>query len=137
LFEIAALEKHIAKREMISAKIVSLGQSGEWQSFGQAFRVGFGNALEIRLDFIFCNRSLVDLDDVSFSVDEKGNRNAHIAMAVKQLAEEKIVDGDDVGRRFENGKRVAALRKFILDCFAVFHCINADREALLGGSGPA
>src|SRR5579863_340491 len=95
LFKIAALVKNKTKGEMVSPVVVRFCQSGKRQRLRQALRISLRDRFEIRREMLFGHRPLINLYHTSCRIDQKGHGNTHVAVAVKQLAKKKIVDGDD------------------------------------------
>ena len=62
------------------------------------------------------NGSLIDLDDISFGINEEGGRQTHVAVPVEKIAIENVVNAGDIIRaaQDENRRDDVACKRFVL-----------------------
>src|SRR5215469_15484849 len=99
LFEIPAFVKFETEGELIAFVLVRFGQARKWESLGEARRVRLGNALGVGGQLLGGDRSSVQLDNVARRVDQKRERDTHIAMAVESSPINEVVHANDFRSR--------------------------------------
>src|SRR5213593_215218 len=92
---------------------------------------------EILFDVVRVNWALIDLDDVPGFVDEKRCRQAEVAVPVKQVAIENVVDGGDVVRSAKDGEGRTGPASDGRNAIAADRLVHVDGEQLQALSVPA
>src|SRR6266849_8350773 len=92
---------------------------------------------EILFDVVRVNWALIDPDDVSGFVDEERCGQAEIAVPVKQVAIENVVDGGDVVRSAKDGEGKTGPARNWRNAIAADRMVHVDGEQLQTLSGPA
>src|SRR4029078_4519766 len=67
------------------------------------------NVAEILLDLLRIRRPLINLDDLSATVNQKGGRKATVAMPVKNITKNNVVNAGEIIRSLQDGQRELAL----------------------------
>ena len=71
LIVITPLKECGTERQIVPAELISVGVAGEGKRLSEPLFGGLRDAFEISLDVLRVDRSLIDLNDVALSVDQK------------------------------------------------------------------
>ena len=108
----------------------SFGNARKRQALSRAFRLSLRNVPEISFDVLRDRRSLIDLDDISVT-DQERDRQTQIAVAIEQVAIKNVVDCGHVLRSTQNGNGEMTVANERLRRFNFFRIIHVHRYQLL------
>ena len=74
------------------SKLRSVGDAGKRQRLRQSILGGLGDLPDVLFQVLRVYRSLVDLNDVAFHVDQKGCGNNQITVTVEQVTVQNVVN---------------------------------------------
>jgi len=136
LVEVPSLQKHQRVGEMVSMELIAVPTARKRQRLLRAFSRGLRNLAKIDFEGRWIQRTLVDLDDQTLGVDQKGRWNTQIATSIEKIAIENIVNC----RRFlageQDGERVAPFTHEVADRVRLVQSIQVNARHLQALGGP-